>query len=108
MDSRLEQEIKKDISKIREYYESEIKPLIEEKHYNLAEVKVANVNFVLLKPRIAELAEYSHSGLTFVAVSMGLEEKLREGEGIEEAMKMFEAYLAQIELSQKTRELFPK
>jgi len=108
MNSELEKEITEEISRIKEDYEKKIKPLIEKKQYALAKVRIADINYVLLKQRIIELEEYSDSGLNFVAASMSLEERLKEGKRIENAMECFEAYLAQVEFSQKSKELLPE
>ncbi|MFA5071655.1 MAG: hypothetical protein WC511_04840 [Candidatus Pacearchaeota archaeon] len=101
-------EITEIISEIKEDYKNSIKPLVEKGLYKLAGVKLANINLAYIKPNINSLIAYSHFGLNFVGASLGLEERLREKGDIEELITFFEASLAQIELSQKTRELFPE
>ena len=89
------------ITKTRKYYEESIKPLIEKGYYGPAGFQTKNLNRFLRSNEI-QITQYS-SGDNFINCSLSLEEELiSECKKPERAMKNFEAFLAQLELSIKS------
>jgi len=90
-----------EIGLIKNEYEGNVKPYLKPNAdcLTLARIGMGNINLTLPKQ---ELAQY-HSGLGFITASQILEEKLQDvAEVPESSVRIFETYLAQVQLSIKS------
>ncbi len=91
---------------IRNQYEGLVKTHIDDGFYQLAGFEMANLNMEFVQPNESQIRMY-HSGGNFVASSSLLEEELKkENSDPERWILRFEAYLAQLELSIKSGNVF--
>ena len=92
-------EIQEEIENYRRYYQETIKQFFEQGEYMLAYFELGNF-LILANIKNREFCTKIHMGMSFLASTEILHERLKEGKklGIETAVKMFEAYSAQTKL----------